>query len=935
SFTIDAFSDPTDAVFIIDISGSMYMYTLPNGQTRIAATIDGLNMAIKLLMDANPDNRVAVVAFGGTAAPPTMISLGHYDLTGSNTAYFSVTGSGSSTTLVVNSANFTSADGAVVTPSVVVGGGTPTQRGMYAGAQILINNYDTTFTTSIGTTVVRKPVMILFTDGEPTYGWTDYKTVSGSYDCGNGANADMGIDLLCVATASYWKQMVHDHYYGADDLMDAARYYTIGLGVDSISSNAVLDPQTGAAANSYTYSGTTYNMKTLLDTFVTVTPGGTSITFPAVNTGGSVRRLVTIQNTNNFVQTYYYTDDYFMADDAGALEEAFKSITSQIITEGGYVTQTGPNPDFDGYITFSDVNGQYMRFEHLYGIWLDNNRFTGASFAQDMSQGPSSPNWATFTTNLAIQMSTPAVTVSQPTAASIVQSSIAGGSLYYDSNTDYSNCIKWYADNHKNYVSPYYDASGNVISPPSGAECLMELYPIEGEATNSVTGQTTVLTNTFVAVLTALHDGAFNYDDNYGGTLGGLERTLITGQQIVRWYIPASLIPMRTVSPTYGEDQNLTGMAIREATPIHVIYSIGLRDPFALSNVNQDYKDTHYLTAPDAYGRPSLMPFYSNAFQYNTTQNRAAAFCELSHTNPYYYHWDASGQIPLFVDTGGGFVPATASDTGPFYTQAEYFDINATPTYLVTDYVPVATGTPISHDSATGVPYIASGTPVAVHIALSIDKSENITNTNPYQLLTSLMRPISEYSDIQLRFHDNNGLLGVPDTAITVQKVWDGMDPVPIEVQLYEKESPDGAEVAVGPPVELSATNGWEYTWEDLLVYTIEPDDNGDAFFYEYTVAESFITTPTQGFTTSYEQPQWDEESGTWSDAIITNTAGEVPPGPPVPPPGPPPGPEDPFKPQTPGTGDSTKGWSTLVLSVVLVLGLALVWGTRKQNALR
>ncbi|MFQ7472962.1 MAG: vWA domain-containing protein, partial [Anaerovoracaceae bacterium] len=50
---------PTDTVFVLDLSNSMWT----GGYTKIDQMIEGANDAIKTLMRANPQNRVAVVGY--------------------------------------------------------------------------------------------------------------------------------------------------------------------------------------------------------------------------------------------------------------------------------------------------------------------------------------------------------------------------------------------------------------------------------------------------------------------------------------------------------------------------------------------------------------------------------------------------------------------------------------------------------------------------------------------------------------------------------------------------------------------------------------------------------------------------------------------------------------------------------------------------------
>ncbi|MCL2883438.1 MAG: VWA domain-containing protein, partial [Coriobacteriia bacterium] len=488
SYAVDSVVKPIDAVFVVDISGSMTYF--PDSETegtignrRCDAMVDALNTATEKLMEANPENRVSVVAYGGLSGRQPraypILGLGHYS-TGDGKGFFSIGGTLAAPTFNVNST--ITGGPATLNSGVPISGGTPTQRGIYAGAQMLMNNADTTYTDpSTGQTVTRQPVMILMTDGEPTFGWNDYKTAGvtspGDYtlqnqDWGDALTPDMGIDILTVATAAYWKQEVRDHYYGSD-LNGQVQYYTIGMFVNNTHTISVLDPSNanGAPLNEQDLGGTTYNMADILNDFTTTG----SMQFPALDMklGGviSTTRTLTpvITNDGDYVTSCLYSDGYFQADNAADLEKVFESITSQMVTHGGYITDIGSgDPNFSGYLTFSDVIGQYMEFKSFQGLWFEDTHYDGQAFAQDIcSQGTASPNWNSFIDNLAKQMTGDAVPVDNATAAAVVESSIAGGSLYYNSPSDYQNQVKWYADNEKNYAGPYFEPDGSLAPVPA------------------------------------------------------------------------------------------------------------------------------------------------------------------------------------------------------------------------------------------------------------------------------------------------------------------------------------------------------------------------------------------------------------------------------------------------------------------------------------
>jgi len=793
AYSVDTFIEPIDAVFIVDLSGSMtYGFNdskedAGSGQMRVDAMTEALNAAVEILMEANPENRVAVVGYGGlpNRIPRTYSLLGDLDhyTAPAGQDFFNVQ------FVSVGNANFyvtpgvTGASGGYTVPDdppkAPVSGGTPTQQGIYKGAQILVNNPDTTYTDPVsGRTVKRKPVMILMTDGEPTFGWSDYAypfytpvpPQTNLYEAGNAVTPDQGIDILTVLTASYWKEQVRGHYYGPAS-PDAAGFYTIGVYIDNMHTRSVLDPKTYAAQNVQPYAGDDtnaagdYNMGAILDAFIT-SPAESVIGFPIIqmipvgaNPLTPPRHWVDIRNSSvNFVNNYYYADIYIQADDAEQLKSAFESVASSMVAQGNYITEIeSGDPDFSGYLIFSDVLGEYMELKSFKGVWFDNQKYDGQHFARDITDnGSASPIWTHLTDSLALQME-----VTDETAEEVVESSIAGGSIYYNSPADFGNQIKWYADGTKNYVGPFYDHAGTEAAVPSGAKCIMDLYAVEGQVKSSVTGQATDMMTVCFVVLTALESGVFTDTDD--DELKNIARELIKGQQIVRWYIPASMIPMRTIIASQDSTEDNVIAEIKETDPIRVVYSAGLQEGLTMEGLSSSYKNKFRRTPPRSYGYEALYVFFSN--QFDNSINTTMAFCEMSITNSFYYYTAASGKVPLYVSDGdGGYIPAENEGAGPFYTKDDYFDINAEG-YIVERYEEVYSPW-IINDGGTGAPYIDAGTLRSEYRNGIPAKTKNVTETNPYvdQIYNVITAPGAE--PVQIRQFGNNGLLGIPDTEI-------------------------------------------------------------------------------------------------------------------------------------------------------------------------
>ncbi|MCL2462119.1 MAG: VWA domain-containing protein, partial [Defluviitaleaceae bacterium] len=390
SYSVETVVEPTDAVFILDVSGSMHSNNLGN-QTRATVMVQALNSAVDKLMRANPANRVSVVAYGGYAQGTTnvtrldkLLSLGHYELPNGN--YFNI--DNSRTPPQITPAPALSGQNAAV-GSTTVAGGTPTQRGIYEGAKILMDNTDTTldYVTEKGrvVTLTRRPALILLSDGEPTFGWGDYRVGAAStdtgYTSGNGivSGGTLGLDLLTIASASYWKKQVGDHYYGQGGA--SPWFYTIGVGVTNDHERAVLDPINNVQKITIRYNSADYSLKTLLDSFI----AGNTVRFPAPNKNSAALGLIDVENYGKYVTNYAYADGYYQANDQNALSGAFDAIAAQIISKGHYTTESdAAKPDFSGYLVISDILGEHMEFREPKGFILYGQNRYGQNLAMEL-----------------------------------------------------------------------------------------------------------------------------------------------------------------------------------------------------------------------------------------------------------------------------------------------------------------------------------------------------------------------------------------------------------------------------------------------------------------------------------------------------------------------------------------------------------------------
>lgn len=222
-------SKAMDVVFVIDLSGSMNYGTSTTNfvtnstDTRMYAVVSALNESIKTLAQ-NERNRVSVVTFETSSSVKTELT----PLTKENQEkeYFKYTKGRWSNygELTCNIGRGWKKD---------VEGGTYTQSGVKSAYDVL-NSKDNDSSTVYKENI---PVIIMITDGEPTYGYSDYDNVNtGRYNTGSGSSTSGKLGYYNVMTAQYYKEKLNEKYN------DSTYFYTICMGIDSNFIRAVLDP---------------------------------------------------------------------------------------------------------------------------------------------------------------------------------------------------------------------------------------------------------------------------------------------------------------------------------------------------------------------------------------------------------------------------------------------------------------------------------------------------------------------------------------------------------------------------------------------------------------------------------------------------------------------------------------------------------------------
>ncbi|WP_340018814.1 Ig-like domain-containing protein [Paenibacillus sp. FSL H3-0457] len=273
-----------DVTFILDMSSSMGNLNGreiaetaggPGVYYRVEAMAKAANDAIRTVMDANPNNRVAVYWFGGSASSNhlgTFMELGHYVFSSGHGTEDYLKYATSNQNITLNS-NLVKDGTAVGTKSAVsLGAGTPTQDGIMYGVSKTMSSVGTK-----GTGPKRQPYLFLLSDGAAIHAkkaWytspkgksfeTDFQnavteatTIANYNQSGTDGTkyvpatagtslantGDPEIAALTILTGAYMKGLLDNQYtaYNGGE-STKAKVYTVGLG----STTAINGPYSGS-----------------------------------------------------------------------------------------------------------------------------------------------------------------------------------------------------------------------------------------------------------------------------------------------------------------------------------------------------------------------------------------------------------------------------------------------------------------------------------------------------------------------------------------------------------------------------------------------------------------------------------------------------------------------------------------------------------------
>ena len=376
---------PVDVVFVIDLSGSMSNSNsfMDNGQRRIQNLVTALNTAVNELMEMNPDNRIGVVGYESTAM--TILPLDHYTPSGYNQNIFRYSDRNNRL-----SWDATNSSNQRVNGNTNVSGGTNTQMGIYQGMNMLATEADTTVTLAGGQEVNRVPSVIVMADGFATFSSDSSAWWSPSNNDNNGPGDDAyyGNGMKAMMTAAYMKQAIDRHYQPTDDAYKAT-VYTIGIGTDYLRGDdknlayITLNPKDhwnddNSMANSIRnkWNGVDSEWGEWFDEEGYLSNNGTGT--PDIDVDSRETYTLTHPQQNDITEVgLQYNDAYYDAITAEDINTIFADIVDSISLGTPQVPTKveGSNPVESGYITYTDVIGDYMEVDSVKTLLWAGQRF--------------------------------------------------------------------------------------------------------------------------------------------------------------------------------------------------------------------------------------------------------------------------------------------------------------------------------------------------------------------------------------------------------------------------------------------------------------------------------------------------------------------------------------------------------------------------------
>ncbi len=755
---------PTDTVMVLDLSSSMRTND-DNDGSAIDELVEATNNAITQLQRLNKNNRVAVVLYAGNTAGSfsnnpgigtVVLPMDTYTPANDGTFLKSVAVGRDQDYAIEVTDGVLGSKGAV-SGKLETARGTFTQDGIYEGMRVLLGVEDTKVTEGIQTGTTRLPIMVLMTDGEPTLANRDYNGNDSRTDLGNSEiylkfnNQDYNhrdtIAWLTQLTAAFAKREVSQHYD------NNALFYTLGFGEESTrleEARSVLDPaHTSNALNGF------------WNTFLS----GGSVNVYTYQEGRQTRYYTTANDTAEPLTAAdkVYVDRFFEATGTGSgsqgssLYNAFASIVEEIkIQSKYYPTYVEKDHDHDGYLTFVDKIGEYMEVTDVKGIILGERLFSGEALAASLANGSfgsiQTPNSRGDSLVQSVKERL-GITDTQ-VAQALLQSAYNHGQLAYNSQTgEFSHYIGWYSDANGNYLDFWHEGMTDA-QKPAGATHIIKSYGFLGD--------TTVI------------PGISATDMMYMTVR--VTKEIATGDAMITWRIPASLVPTVTYEVSVdvdaaGKITKLNGLQLSDESaehPIRLVYETALRrdihDWNLAEKVPQSYVNS---TENKAAGYVFYTNKWTSSYQ-DTARNTYSHFEPSVQNERYYFTQDAT----VYVKNGDSYTPYTGtkpSGSG-YYRNYACYELLTNGSLRMHDHYEEISAEAMTFAEADGTQWIIPKDTVhRYYDAVTTTKEQNETGTMAYSDHPFVNAESGAYYTYSTQ--GNNGMLTMtPATGIRLTK---------------------------------------------------------------------------------------------------------------------------------------------------------------------
>ena len=848
---------PIDTMFVLDVSGSM------DDSNRDSRMVAAANKAIGDLLALNNYNRVGVVLYSSDAT--VVMPLDRYTTTSTTTlnnqtipSYIYL----SSDDRVTISSGVRNSDNSFPNGSREVTGGTYIQSGIYTAALELTDpDLDTVITEGFQRGTTRTPIMVLMTDGEPTYGVNSYTQV-GTRNMGSGSSSNADLTFMTQLTASWAKAKIAQKYGEETEPL----FYTLGLAVSNTPlALSVMDPMHANGSSEVNAYWTTFNGA---EEGAEIRLNNSSYTEWEQNDRGrweQVTRYRTVTKLNDGVSDgndtlplrQDYVDQYFPASNSNDLSTAFQSIVDTIVIQTMYYPTLveGGDVHHGGYLEFRDYIGPNMEVKQVEGIQLGDSLYTGENFAKLVATGMGTEDrpteagnelvWSMITRLQLGETDDPAAV---ETVRDLLEDAWSAGQLAY--NVDYDGNVTW-----SNWVGWYADADNKYLGFWDGGEIAEEMI---GRAAYAVKSY---------LVIGGVGEGHRETDMLYASiqVRSALDEKGDVIEDIVYGRLPAALIPIVEYNVELNSNDPATATEITltktgATAPIRLLYEVGLRSEIDLLNMEgtavEDLKtdsDGNYIFYTNQWDIAGL----EEGNHPNKLHNTYVNFFPSEENERYYYHEDT----PIYTQTAGGAyelhsgAKPAAGDGTTYYRALPVYSAQTNGGSAVCEIhyreIPAQalTDETVVWQESTNQWVVKKGTLRLYTARTAVQKTENLTDTLPY----------SEYpivhDDAAIGYHldgilGNNGLLtidapeGLKLTKRIDETLTDQGQTYTFTVELT-RGSHDGAGIYL-----ITETDGVRSGWQQIDfedAFTVELAAGDSAWLAGLPEGNEYTVTETDG----------------------------------------------------------------------------------------